>query len=157
LGNFARARLETRQFSSPPEEADLVVTILWNTDGTDVDLHVTEPGGEECYYKHQQTAAGGQLSHDVTTGYGPERYILRRALPGTYCIQAHYYATDANRASTRTVVYAVIFEGWGTPHEKVTRRTIELSGRDETQELAKIVVPGPSGGKPGLVKDPFMN
>ena len=58
LGNFARARLETRDFASPLEKADLVAIILWNTDGTDVDLHVTEPRGEECYYRHQHTAAG---------------------------------------------------------------------------------------------------
>jgi hypothetical protein len=157
LASFARARLETRQFSAAPEEADLVVTILWNTDGTDVDLHVTEPGGEECCYRHRQTAGGGQLSQDVTSGYGPERYVLRRAAPGTYCIRAHYYAADANRASTRTVVYAVIAEGWGTKHEKVTRRAVELTGRDQSQDLATIAVPGPPEGKPGLVNDPFMN
>ena len=157
LADFARARLETSDFASPLEKADLVVTILWNTDGTDVDLHVREPSGEECYYQHRHTAAGGELSRDVTTGYGPERYILRRAGPGTYYIRAHYFATDANRASTRTVVYATIYEGWGTKHEKLTRRAVELNGRDETQELAKIVVPGPVEAKPALVSDPFMN
>ena len=31
--------------------------ILWNTDGTDVDLHVIEPSGEECFYQHRQTAS----------------------------------------------------------------------------------------------------
>ena len=82
LGDFARTRLKTFAPAAPLEEADLVVVIAWNTDGTDVDLHVTEPGGEECYYRNRQTATGGQLSCDVTTGYGPERYVLRRAAPG---------------------------------------------------------------------------
>ena len=30
------------------DESDLLITIRWNTDMTDVDLHVHEPSGEEC-------------------------------------------------------------------------------------------------------------
>ena len=155
LGDFARTRLKTFAPAAPLEEADLVVVIAWNTDGTDVDLHVTEPGGEECYYRNRQTATGGQLSCDVTTGYGPERYVLRRAAPGTYYIRTHYFASDANRASTRTTVYATIYEGWGTKHEKVTRKAVDLSGRSEMQDLAKIVVADPSDGKNDPRKDPL--
>ena len=114
--------------------------VLWNTDGTDVDLHVTEPGGEDCYYAHQRTASGGQLSQDVTTGYGPEIYILPQAPLGTYHVRAYYFATDANRASTRTKVLAFIYQGWGTQSEKLTRKALTLTGSSESQDLAKIAI-----------------
>ncbi len=51
--------------------------ITWNTDTTDVDLHVIEPSGEECFYRHRNTRrSGGRLTQDVTQGYGPEMYVL---------------------------------------------------------------------------------
>ena len=82
MGNYARARLATLSSAQVRDTADLVALVFWNTNGTNVDLHVTEPGGEDCYYAHRQTASGGQISQDVTTGYGPEIYILPRAPSG---------------------------------------------------------------------------
>jgi hypothetical protein len=140
LANYARARLATLSAAQVRDTADLVALIYWNTDGTDVDLHVTEPGGEECFYSHRETASGGRISRDVTTGYGPEIYILPRAPLGTYQVRAHYYAADANRASTRTKVLAFIYQGWGTKSEKLTRKALTLSGRSEMHDLAKIAV-----------------
>jgi hypothetical protein len=42
---------------------DVQVGITWDTP-TDVDLHVVEPGGEEIYYAHTTSVAGGQLDLD---------------------------------------------------------------------------------------------
>ena len=55
---------------------------------TDVDVHVREPSGEEAYYGHRRTRLGGLVSRDFTRGYGPEEYMLRRALPGAYAVAA---------------------------------------------------------------------
>ncbi|MGA2031160.1 MAG: hypothetical protein ABSG68_02790 [Thermoguttaceae bacterium] len=140
LGNYAAARLATLAAAHVRDTADLVALIFWNTDGTDVDLHVTEPGGEECFFSHRQTASGGQISQDVTTGYGPEIYILPLAPQGTYHVRAQYFATDANRASTRTKVLALIYQGWGTKAEKLTRKALTLTGRSEMHDLAKIAI-----------------
>ena len=120
------------------DTADLAALIFWNTDGTDVDLHVIEPSGEECFYQHTQTASGGHISRDVTTGYGPEIYILPQAPAGNYRVSAHYFASDANRASTRTKVLALIYEGWGTKDEKLTVKALALVGRSENHELATV-------------------
>ena len=76
----------------------------------------------------------------MTTGYGPEIYILPRAPRGIYDVRAHYYAADANRASTRTKVLALIYQGWGTKAEKLTRKALTLTGRSETHDLAKIAI-----------------
>lgn len=66
-----------------PVEADLRVVINWDTDASDMDLWVTDITGEKCYYSHRLTTHGGHLSRDVTQGYGPEEYLVRKALPGS--------------------------------------------------------------------------
>jgi uncharacterized protein YfaP (DUF2135 family) len=115
-----------------------VVTITWNTDNTDVDLHVIEPSGEECFYRHRDTRSGGSLTQDVTQGYGPEMYVLRDAPRGNYDIRAHYYASDRNRASARTKVHATVFEDWGTKSEKVTEKVVTLEIGKESHAIATL-------------------
>ncbi len=139
---FAQARLKSLDSAYGIGQPDLVVTMSWNTDGTDVDMHLIEPGGEECYYEHRDTRLGGHLSTDVTQGYGPEMYVLRKAPPGEYKLQAHYFSTDANRASTRTRVYVSVYRDWGTPRERVTSKTVTLTSGKQTHDVATIVVKG---------------
>jgi tetratricopeptide (TPR) repeat protein/Mg-chelatase subunit ChlD len=138
--DFARARLATLAVQCDVKKADLLVTIAWNTDGTDVDLHVTEPDGEECYYGHTTTKSGGRISRDVTAGLGPEMYVLSQAPSGTYHVQAHYFASDANRTSARTKVYATICEGWATPAEPLSHKAVSLLHTRNVQDLATLVV-----------------
>jgi tetratricopeptide (TPR) repeat protein len=136
--DYARARLDALSAQIGLGRADVVVTITWNTDNTDVDLHVTEPSGEECFYSHRQTRSGGTLTQDVTQGYGPEMYVLREAPKGSYDIRAHYFASDGNRASARTKVYATVFENWGTKAEKVTEKVVTLETGKEFHAIATL-------------------
>lgn len=62
----------------------------WDTDMTDIDLHVIEPSGEKAYYGNRRTEIGGQVSRDFTQGYGPEEYTLRAACTGNYKVSAKY-------------------------------------------------------------------
>ncbi|HEY5926004.1 MAG TPA: DUF2135 domain-containing protein, partial [Kofleriaceae bacterium] len=128
---YAKSRLATLTKEVGIARADVIVTIMWNTDNTDVDLHVMEPMGEECYYGNRTTRIGGQLTRDVTQGYGPEMYVLRKAPSGKYRVDAKYFASDANRTSVRTKVQVTIVENWGTAQERVTDKVIALEyGRD---------------------------
>lgn len=112
-------------------EADLVVMITWNTDNSDVDLHVTEPTGEDCYYGNRHTKLGGDLTQDVTQGYGPEMYVIKNAKRGEYAVRAHYFAQQRSRASARTKVYAEVIEDWGSSRERVTQKVVTLTeGKD---------------------------
>ncbi|MEI8373170.1 MAG: hypothetical protein WCJ35_10105 [Planctomycetota bacterium] len=138
LAEYAKARMATLAAAQLRDTADVAALILWNTDGTDVDLHVIEPSGEECFFSHTQTRSGGHISRDVTTGFGPELYLLPDAPAGNYRVSAHYFAADANRASTRTKVLAFIYEGWGTKDEKVTVKALALTGRSENHELGTV-------------------
>jgi hypothetical protein len=132
LPELAKSRLDAMNREVDLAGADLVVMITWNTDNSDVDLHVTEPSGEECYYGHRDTRSGGRLTQDVTQGYGPEMYVLKKAPGGTYKIRAHYFASQRNRATARTKVYAHVIESWGRPNEKVTEDVVTLvEGKDD--------------------------
>src|SRR5438477_277481 len=87
LANRFGERLE--RLAASQLQADLRVTISWNTDATDVDLWVIEPDGTKCYYQHNRTKNGGELSQDKTQGYGPESFQVAKALPGAYTVFLH--------------------------------------------------------------------
>ncbi len=138
---YAVARLETMRRRAPVDTADLVVTMMWNTDRTDVDLHVIEPTGEECYYEHPRTAMGGRMTRDVTEGFGPEMYTLPKAKAGDYRILANYFGSDANRTSLRSKVYVTIYRNYGDPKRQlVEKQTITLADQKEKRELVTVKV-----------------
>lgn len=135
---LARARLEQLRSQLPIEEAGLLVVMTWNTDSTDVDLHVREPSGTEVFYSHPNSLAGGHLTRDVTTGYGPEMYYIPRMRRGDYDIRAHYFASNRNRLSTRTKVYVTIFRDFGTDREQVSREVVTLEDGKDVHPIARI-------------------
>ncbi|MDG2142201.1 MAG: hypothetical protein P8N31_01470 [Planctomycetota bacterium] len=121
-------------------EADLAVAIQWNTDVTDIDLHIIEPNGEHCYYGHRDTASGGHLSQDVTRGYGPELFVLPMADSGDFTIFAQYFSGDPNKTAVRTKVLATVYQHWGREDETVTRREILLEQATEQHPIVGIHV-----------------
>ncbi|MGN7611286.1 ankyrin repeat domain-containing protein [Magnetococcales bacterium HHB-1] len=142
IPHFAKARLKRLQKKVKAQNgADLVIIISWNTDRTDIDLHVEEPTGEVCYYQNKQTRIGGQITQDVTQGFGPEMYWLPAQKPGTYTIRAKYYASDRNRASTRTKVFMTLIRHWGEKNEQITQKVITLKKRSAMHHLATIEIP----------------
>lgn len=142
IASFAQGRMKELSEQYGPQEADLMVAVSWTTDSTDVDLHVIEPNGEHCFYQHRQTEQGGYLTTDVTQGYGPEMYVLTNALPGDYKIYVHYFSTNRNRAGTRTRVLATVYENWGKPNERVTRKVLDLAENKEDHGIAVVKVVG---------------
>ena len=96
---------------------DLRIMMSWDTDETDVDLHVLEPDGEEAYYGHRRTSTGGFVSEDVTTGYGPEEYLRKDAKKGTYRILANYFASHRQALTGAAVVTATVYTNWGKENE----------------------------------------
>jgi len=142
--DFAAARLESVAkevgLGGNDGGADLLVTITWNTDSTDIDLHVKEPSGEECYYQHTKTKSGGRITQDVTQGYGPEMYVLKKAPTGQYHVRVKFYSTNRQRASARTKVYATVYRNWNRPTETVTRKVVTLIDGKEFQDVGRFAV-----------------
>jgi hypothetical protein len=75
-------------------DVDVRIVMEWTADDADIDLWVDEPTGERVYYGNQLSDAGGQISNDMTDGYGPEEYAIRRAGAGEYGIRVNGYDAD---------------------------------------------------------------
>ncbi len=137
--DFAEARLKKIAEKPDAKPPAIVVVATWNTDKTDIDLHVVEPNGEECYYGHRFTKKGGHITRDVTDGYGPEMYMSSQsAESGTYKVTVQYFRGDQNRASTRSKVYVSIYQFWGTPNEKLISKSVALTGQKQQIGIAEI-------------------
>ena len=104
----------------------LRIVMSWDADETDIDLHVLEPNGEECYYGHRRTAEGGFVSEDVTTGYGPEEYLKKELEEGTYKVLSNYFASHQAALTGATTVTATVYTDWGTAQEKRQTLTLRL-------------------------------
>ncbi len=105
-------------------DTDVRIALAWDVDNTDVDLHVLEPDGEEAYYGHRRTQSGGYVSHDVTTGYGPEEYLKKTGAAGTYKILVNYFGSRQQTLLGPATVTATVFTNWGRANE--TRQTLSL-------------------------------
>ena len=78
----------------------LMIWLGWDTDHTDLDLHVHEPSGNEVYFGNRRSSIGGDLSRDFTQGYGPEVYLLKTPVEGDYAVKTKYYASHQDSALT---------------------------------------------------------
>ncbi len=101
-----------------PLPVDVRIVMDWNMNNTDIDLWVTDPNGEKCYYSHNRTEIGGRISHDMTQGFGPEQFLLKTAIKGTYKIEINYYGDRQATIAGPTTVMAELFTHYGTPQEK---------------------------------------
>lgn len=101
-----------------PLPVDVRIVMDWNQNNTDIDLWVTDPNNEKCYYSHNRTAIGGRISHDMTQGFGPEQFLLKKAIKGTYKIEINYYGDRQATIAGPTTVMAEMFTHYGTPEEK---------------------------------------
>jgi hypothetical protein len=140
LPEFAAARRAALEEEFGTGAPGLVVVLTWNTDRTDVDLHVTDPTGDECSYQQAVTATGGSITADVTQGFGPEMFVLPTPRPGAYVIDVHAYASDRNRASLRSKVLVTAYQDWGTSRERVVRRTVDLREGKQRETVAVVHV-----------------
>ncbi|MFV0167280.1 VIT domain-containing protein [Empedobacter falsenii] len=88
---------------------DIRVVMNWNKDMTDIDLWVTDPNGEKCFYGHRTTAIGGRMSEDVTQGFGPEQFMLKKAIKGKYKIETNFFGERQMSISGPTTISAEIY------------------------------------------------
>lgn len=116
----------------------LRVTVSWNTDNTDIDLWVYEPGGGACSYKRMQTRNGGNLLEDVRQGYGPERYENQGGESGTYKLQLHYFGNNSNTLGNETHVNVQIVLNEGSPSRKVIEKSLVLRRAGGRINIARL-------------------
>ncbi len=119
---------------------ELRIMLSWDTDETDVDLHVLEPDGEEAFYGHRRTSSGGFVSEDVTTGYGPEEYLRKTADKGVYKILANYFASHRQQLTGAATISATVYTGWGTKDEKRQIMSLRLDKPKDKHPIGEIEI-----------------
>jgi hypothetical protein len=76
-------------------EPSLRLVLTWETDANDVDLHIWDRKGGHAYFSQRTLPSGGELYADVTTGYGPECFTVRKPAgrnAAPYRLRVHYYS-----------------------------------------------------------------
>ena len=78
------------------DNAEVIIILTWDTDGSDVDLHLSlEGSNEKCWYENKTTTWGAKLFEDVTGGFGPEFIVISNTDKGSYEIAAHNYSNNS--------------------------------------------------------------
>ncbi|TCS38271.1 uncharacterized protein YfaP (DUF2135 family) [Paucimonas lemoignei] len=112
-----RKRVQFYDSYAARSQAKLRVVLSWDSDGTDIDLHVVSPDGQHVFYGNRVSANGGALDVDVTTGYGPEIYANPTPPKGVYHVYVNYFGAGSDHGDLTTTQVAVITNE-GTPSEK---------------------------------------
>ena len=105
---------------------DLRIVMNWNMNNSDIDLWVTDPSGEKCYYGHNSTAIGGRISRDFTQGFGPEQFMLKKGMKGKYKIQINYFGNSQVTIAGPATVMAEIYLHYGTSREQKRIITLQM-------------------------------
>jgi hypothetical protein len=105
---------------------DMRVVLNWNRASTDIDLWVTDPDNERCYYGHRTTAMGGRISHDLTQGLGPEQFLLKKAEKGRYKVEVNYYGDAQVRLAGETTLLVEVYTHYGTLQQQRSLVTLQM-------------------------------
>jgi hypothetical protein len=122
-------------------DTDVRIVIEWTADDADIDLWVNEPNGEKVFYQHQTSSSGGLISNDMTDGYGPEEYVIRRAAVGSYEIRINGYDADRLNPNGKGRVMVRMIRDFGRAKAKQTLVDADISfNRDADRLLARMKV-----------------
>lgn len=119
---------------------DLRVVLSWDSDNSDMDLWVTDPNGEKCYYGNQNTYQGGLMSDDFTGGYGPEEFSLRDAKPGKYKVEANFFGDRQQLVTGATTLQLKLTTHFGSSKAKEQLVTMRLKEQAETVLVGEFEV-----------------
>jgi uncharacterized protein YfaP (DUF2135 family) len=114
FSNWAGFLRDTIKCTASP--AAMTVTLTWDQDNSDVDLHVLEPGPDARHIYYSNMGNEGNtpyLDMDNVYGYGPEHYIATEgstlpggtSLYGTYQIRVEYYRDKSGADTPQSITW----------------------------------------------------
>jgi regulator of extracellular matrix RemA (YlzA/DUF370 family) len=121
-----------------PMPVDVRIVIGWNTDNSDIDLWVTDPRNEKCFYEHTETEIGGKISKDVTAGYGPEEFCLRKAWKGNYKVEVNLFGDSRQTLGGPIAIKAELFTDFGKPTQKREIINFRVTTNKEVIQLGSL-------------------
>ena len=136
--NVDGSKIDDRLKANLP--VDIRVVINWNKDNTDIDLWVTDPKGEDCSYSHKSTAIGGRLSNDFTQGFGPEQFLLKKAVKGKYKIKTNFFGERQNMLSGPTTVMAEVYLYYSDGRQERKIAVFQSQKENKQESDSKILI-----------------
>lgn len=127
---YGKQRARRQFYDAAPASlpVKLRVVLSWDTDATDVDLHVVSPTGEHSWYGDRVMPSGGALDVDVTTGFGPEIFAHPSPGAGVWQVYVNYYGAGIHRdendgeygaaSDDLTIGQVTVITQENTPHER---------------------------------------
>ncbi|QWF19768.1 DUF2135 domain-containing protein [Lysobacter capsici] len=137
-GQVDTRRIDPRLSRNLP--LDLRVVLSWDSDNSDMDLWVTDPNGEKCFYSHKLTYQGGRITNDFTGGYGPEEFSLRKAKPGKYKVEANFYGDRQQLVTGATTLSLWLSTGFGGQRQNDQRVTLRLKDQKDVVLVGEFEV-----------------
>ncbi|MFN8359241.1 MAG: VIT domain-containing protein [Candidatus Kapaibacterium sp.] len=118
---------------------DVRVVLNWDADNCDMDLWVFDPNNEKCFYSNRRTRIGGLLSRDMTGGYGPEEFLLKKALPGKYSVQVQYFGSRQQKAAAPTTIQLELYTRYATGKEEKKEITMRLKDPKQVIDVGEFM------------------
>lgn len=131
-----RARVGPRPGPSPA----LQVSMHWESEASDVDLALTDPAGETCWFRNRTTSSGLSLHADVSQGLGPEVIEVPqgRLRPGTYRVAVRGTRPGPSGVA-RGIVVVRRSTGDGRPSLEVVPFTLDPPSTPGTEPALHLV------------------
>jgi uncharacterized protein YfaP (DUF2135 family) len=119
------------------------VTLTWfSAQSIDLDLWVTDPSGEMCFWLNPTTSSGGVLDRDnhclnYINGH-PENIFWQNAINGLYIVEVSWYSDCDNGMTSQSYTVRTVVQG--------VVRTFEgtITNEDEYIEVTRFEVQGPT-------------
>jgi len=136
--NVDASKIDNRLKANLP--IDIRVVINWNKDNTDIDLWITDPRGEDCSYSYKSTEIGGRLSNDFTQGFGPEQFLLKKAIKGKYKIKTNFFGERQNILSGPTTVMAEVYLYYSDGRQERKIAVFQSQKENKRENDSKILI-----------------
>jgi len=130
--------INTKLIAAMP--VDVRIVIGWSTDNSDIDLWVTDPSKEKCYYGHSETSNGGRISRDVTQGFGPEEYSIKKAPNGKYLVEVNFFGDRRQTLGGPVTIKAELFTNFGRPNQKRETINCRVAGNKEVIRIGSLIM-----------------
>lgn len=116
------------------QDTFVLVVINWSTSGDDVDLHVTDPNGNEYYYSERtHPGSDAAFEEDTTDGPGNEIWLSPNASRGRYTVEVNLYSHSSGEPID--VRGKVLYQNGRSQMSNIT-----LTRDDERVTMATFVV-----------------
>ncbi len=75
----------------------------------------------------------------MTRGYGPEEFMIKKAIRGKYAIKVKYYATSQQKLTGPTVIRAEVYTKYGKKNEKRQEIVFRVEEEKEVIDFGEII------------------